>query len=121
MLYEVGGPRPGWSMRIWTVSGESYGVPSVRSYRRGLKMPGAPPPPDGTPRWKRPRLDWTAQAGTPAGKATIRVFRQALQIQGPEGPLVLDAEQTTAPSYGTYLAYWSPDGRIGWLQDATRG
>jgi hypothetical protein len=120
MLYEIGGPRSGWTMRIWTVNGDSYGVPSVRSYRRGLKLASAPPPPRGTPRWHRPRLDWVAQAGTPAGRATGRVFRQVLQVQGPAGPLVLEAEQTTAPSYGTYLAYWSPDGRIGWLRDVVR-
>jgi hypothetical protein len=25
-------------------------------------------------------------------------------------------EQCVAPSYGTYLAFWSPDGQTGWLE-----
>jgi hypothetical protein len=116
LIYEVGGPRAGWSLRVWTVDGSTFAVPSVRSYARGHKPPNQPMPPSGTPRWHRPRLDWRAQAKTPAGRAVIAIDRQVRMVQGPDGALARSMEQCVAPSYGTYLAFWSPDGQTGWLE-----
>ena len=116
LLYEIGGPRPGWSLRVWTQDGGSLGVPTVRSYRRGHRAPDQPPPPDGTPRRHRPRLDWQAQAQTPAGRAATAVGAEVLRVQGAHGPLATRRDQCSAPCWGTYLAYWSPDGEIGWTE-----
>ena len=115
LLYEIGGPRAGWFLRVWLIDGNTYGIPSVRSYARGHRAADQPAAPPGTPRRHRPKLDWQRQARTPAGRATLAVARQVLAVQGQSGPLATRAEQTAAPSYGTYLAFWSPDGRIGWL------
>jgi hypothetical protein len=115
LLYEIGGPRAGWSMRIWLADGNTYGIDSVRSYARGKRPAQQPPPPEGTPRWHRPRLDWGAQARTPAGRAALAVTRQVLAVQGTAGVLATSMDQCFAPSFETYLAYWSPDGQIGWL------
>lgn len=116
LLYEIGGPRAGWFLRVWMTDGNTYGIGAVRSYARGHRPPDQPAPPDGTPRWHRPKLDWQRQADTPAGRATLAIAKQVLAVQGPSGPLAEWAEQTVAPSYGTYLAFWSPDGRMGWLE-----
>ncbi|MGX7681967.1 hypothetical protein ACSMXN_24040 [Jatrophihabitans sp. DSM 45814] len=115
LLYEIGGPRDGWSMRVWTVDGSTYGVDTVRTYARGRKQGRQPAPPPGTPRWHRPRLDWGALAKTGAGRAVTAVDRQVRLVQGPAGPLAESMDQCFAPSYGTYLAFWSPDGQVGWL------
>lgn len=116
LLYEVGGPRAGWSMRVWMSDGASYGVDSVRSYIRGRKQADQPPPPPGTPRWHRPRLNWKALAQTRAGRAVMAIDEQVRAVQGPQGPLQESMDQCFAPSYGTYLAFWSPDGQLGWLE-----
>ncbi|UQX88371.1 hypothetical protein M6D93_19130 [Jatrophihabitans telluris] len=115
LIYEIGGARAGWTMRLWTTDGSSYSVDAVRSFVRGHRQKTAPRPPEGTPWRHRPRLDWQAQANTRAGRATTAVFKQVVAVQGPSGPLVRLMEQCSAPSFGTYLAFWSPDGRIGWL------
>jgi hypothetical protein len=117
LIYEAGGQRACWSLRVWMLDGNTYGIESVRTFARGQRQPNQPPPPPGTPRRHRPRLDWATLATTPAGRATAAIDRQVREIQGPGGALAMLAEQGTAPSYGTYLAYFSADGRIGWLAD----
>jgi hypothetical protein len=115
LIYDLGAVRAGWFLRVWTIDGASYGIDSVRTYVRGAKHPELGPPPFKVRRRKRPRLDWKAIAITPAGRATTSIHRQCRAVQGPRGSLSTLAEQCYGPSYGTYLAFWSADGRIGWL------
>lgn len=115
LVYDIGAVRRGWLLRIWTTDGASYGIDSVRTYVRGDKHPEHGMPLYKVPRRKRPRLDWKAIASTRAGQATTAIHRQCRAVQGRQGPLTVLAEQCYAPSYGIYLAFWSADGRIGWL------
>lgn len=115
LIYDLGAVRRGWLLRIWTTDGASYGVDAVRTYIRGDKHPEQGKPLYKVPRRKRPRLDWKAIASTPAGRATAAIHRQCRAVQGREGPLTMLSEQCYSPSYGIYLAFWSADGRIGWL------
>ena len=120
LIYEASGQRASWSLRIWLADGNTFGVDSVRTFVRGRRGPEQPPPPPGIPRRHRPRLDWATLAATPAGRATLRIDRQVRWVQGPHGPLARLRDQCFAPSYGIYLAFFSPDGEIGWLTDGTR-
>jgi hypothetical protein len=119
LLFDAGGPRSEWVLWVWMADGTSYAVELVRTFVRGHKQPHQPPAPSHIPRRRRPRLDWAAIAATPAGKATISIYQQALRLQGVDGPLAAQMDQCTASFLGVYLAFWSPDGQIGWLSDSS--
>jgi hypothetical protein len=117
LLFDAGGPRSEWVLWVWMADGNRYAVELVRTFVRGHKQPHQPPAPSHIPRRRRPRLDWAAIAATPAGRTTTTIYQQALQLQGVDGPLAARMDQCTAAFLGVYLAFWSPDGQIGWLSD----
>jgi hypothetical protein len=117
MLYDAGGPRAQWVLWIWMADGNSYPVESVRTFARGHKEAGRPPPPAHIPKRRRPRLDWATVSRTRAGQATIAIDRQVRLVQGHSGPLAGRMDHTQALFLGAYYAFWSPDGQIDWLPD----
>lgn len=117
LLYDTGGPRSAWVLWVWMMDGNSYPLDSVRAFTRGHKVTNQQPAPAHIPKRRRPRLDWSTLSRTGAGRTAFVIEHQAQIVQGPSGPLTTRRDERGAAFLGSYLAYWSPDGSMGWLDD----